>query len=330
MRTYALKRVLMLGPMLLGVSLLTFTMLRIAPGDTAVARAGFSATPERVAELRLELGLDRPYFPISIDTTGPFVHVHRDSQFGDWLADLVRGDLGESTTFRAPVSDEILERIPVTLELMLLSALLTVLVGVPAGVLSGIKQNTPIDLAVRWVSIFGMSVPTLWLGILLLLFPVIWWGWAPPVAYVHIWEDPVENLQLMLLPAITLAAASSAIVMRLTRSAMLDVLRNDFVRTARAKGLRERQVVMRHAVKNAMIPVVTFVGIQLVTLISGTVVVEQVFSLNGIGRLLFTGVFSRDYAIVQGLVLLIAVVVLVMNLAVDLVYGWLDPRIRYT
>ena len=330
MRAYALKRILMLGPMLLGVSLLTFTMLRIAPGDTAVARAGFSATPERVEELRRELGLDKPYFPISIDGSAPFVNVQSDSQFADWLTDLAHGDLGESTTFGAPVSDEILERIPVTLELMLLSALLTMLIGVPAGILSGIKQGTPIDLAVRWVSIFGMSVPTLWLGILLLLFPVIWWGWAPPVAYVHIWQDPVENLQLMLLPAITLAAASSAIVMRLTRSAMLDVLRNDFVRTARAKGLRERQVVMRHAVKNAMIPVVTFVGIQLVTLISGTVVVEQVFSLNGIGRLMFTGVFSRDYAIVQGLVLLIAVIVLVMNLAVDLVYGWLDPRIRYT
>jgi peptide/nickel transport system permease protein len=258
------------------------------------------------------------------------VHVHSDSQFGDWLAGVMRGDLGESTTFNAPVSDEIIERIPVTLELMLLSGLLTVFVGVPAGIVSGIRQNTPVDLAVRWISIFCMSIPTLWLGILLLLFPVIWWGWAPPVAYVPIWEDPVENLQLMLLPAITLAAASSAIVMRLTRSAMLDVLRNDFVRTARAKGLGERQVVMRHAIKNAMIPVVTFVGIQLVTLISGAVVVEQVFSINGLGRLLFTSVFSRDYAMVQGLVLFIAVAVLLMNLAVDLVYGWLDPRIRYT
>jgi peptide/nickel transport system permease protein len=330
MRNYALKRVLMLGPLLLGVSLMTFVMLRIVPGDAAVARAGLSATPERVEELRHELGLDRPYFPISIDSERPFVHVHSDSQFGDWLAGVMRGDLGESTTFNAPVSDEIIERIPVTLELMLLSGLLTVFVGVPAGIVSGIRQNTPVDLAVRWISIFCMSIPTLWLGILLLLFPVIWWGWAPPVAYVPIWEDPVENLQLMLLPAITLAAASSAIVMRLTRSAMLDVLRNDFVRTARAKGLGERQVVMRHAIKNAMIPVVTFVGIQLVTLISGAVVVEQVFSINGLGRLLFTSVFSRDYAMVQGLVLFIAVAVLLMNLAVDLVYGWLDPRIRYT
>jgi peptide/nickel transport system permease protein len=330
MRNYALTRIFMLAPMLLAVSVLTFVMLRIAPGDAAVARAGFSATPERVAELRHELGLDRPYFPVSFDRSAPFLHTHRDNQFGSWVADVARGDLGHSTTFGAPVSGEIAERVPVTLELMLLSALLTVLIGVPAGVLSAVRQDTPVDLAVRWVSIFGMSVPTLWLGILLLLFPVIWWGWAPPVAYVHIWEDPIENLQLMLLPAITLAAASAAIVMRLTRSAMLDVLRNDFVRTARAKGLRERQVVMRHAVKNAMIPVVTFVGIQLVTLISGTVVVEQVFSLNGVGRLLFTGVFSRDYAIVQGLVLLIAVAVLLMNLLVDLIYGWLDPRIRYT
>jgi peptide/nickel transport system permease protein len=246
------------------------------------------------------------------------------------MLDVVRGDLGESTTFRRPVSAEIVERLPITIELLLLSGLLMVLAGVPAGVLSGVWQNSPIDLVIRWASVCAMSVPTLWLGILLLLFPVMWWGWAPPVAYVHIWDDPVENLQLMLLPAFTLAAASSAIVMRLTRSAMLDVLRHDFVRTARAKGLRERQVVVRHAVKNAMIPVVTFVGIQLVTLISGAVVVEQVFSLNGVGRLLFTGVFSRDYAIVQGLVLVIAVSVLLMNLAVDVIYGWLDPRIRYT
>jgi peptide/nickel transport system permease protein len=276
------------------------------------------------------LGLDKPYFPIAFDASPPFVHARRDSQFGGWVLDVARGDLGESTTFRRPVGAEIAERLPVTIELLLLSALLTVLAGVPAGVLSGIWHRSPADLAIRWAGVLAMSVPTLWLGILLLLFPVIWWGWAPPVAYVHPWEDPIDNLQLMLLPAITLAAASSAIVMRLTRSAMLDVLRHDFVRTARAKGLRERQVVLRHALKNAMIPVVTFVGIQLVTLISGTVVVEQVFSLNGVGRLLFTAVFSRDYAVVQGLVLVIAVSVLIMNLAVDVLYGWLDPRIRYT
>jgi peptide/nickel transport system permease protein len=329
-RSYAIKRVSMLIPLLFGVSVITFIMLRIVPGDAAVARAGFAATPELVEELRRDMGLDDPYFPISFSGSPMFVEFHRDSQYGRWLADVARGDLGYSGTFRAPVRSEIADRAPVTLELVLLSAALMVLAGVPAGMIAGARQNTVIDAGVRWLSMFSMSIPSLWLGIMLLLLPAIWWGWAPPVSYTPIWQDPVTNLQFFILPAVTLAAASSAIVMRLTRSAMLDVLRDDFVRTARAKGLREREVLLRHAAKNAMIPVVTFVGLQMITLVSGAVVVEQVFNLDGVGGLLFTGVFARDYALVQGLVLLIAVFVLLTNLLVDLIYGWLDPRIRYT
>jgi peptide/nickel transport system permease protein len=329
-RTYAIKRVSMLFPLLFGVSVLTFIMLRIVPGDAAVARAGFAATPELVEDLRHDMGLDDPYFPISVNASPPFVEFHRDSQYGRWLSDVARGDLGYSGTFRAPVRSEIVDRVPVTLELIVLSAALTVLAGVPAGVIAGARHGGAVDASLRWLSMFSMSIPSLWLGIMLLLLPAIWWGWSPPVSYVPIWQDPLANLQFFILPAVTLAAASSAIVMRLTRSAMLEVLREDFVRTARAKGLRERQVLIRHAAKNAMIPVVTFVGLQLVTLISGAVVVEQVFNLDGIGGLLFTGVFARDYALVQGLVLLVAVFVLITNLTVDLIYGWLDPRIRYT
>lgn len=330
MRTYALGRLVMLVPLLFGVSLLTFIVLRALPADTAVARAGLGATEERVAEIRAELGLDDPYFPVSLQQSFPPLQFNADSQYGRWISGVVRGDLGESTTFGTPVTEEIRKRVPVTLELVALSGLITILIGVPAGVISALRQNTPLDYLVRYTSVFGVSIPSFWLGILMLLFPAIWWGWAPPIEYVSIFENPWQNLQLFVLPSIALAAASTATVMRLTRSAMLDVLRNDYVRTAWAKGLGERQVMTRHAIKNALIPVVTFVGIQFITMISGAVIVEQVFNLDGIGSLLFTAVFSRDFTLTQGLVLVIAVAVLTCNLCVDLLYGWLDPRIRYT
>jgi peptide/nickel transport system permease protein len=319
----------MLVPTLFVASLLTFVFLRIVPGDAAVARAGLAATPEVVEELRRDLGLDRPYFPVSFERSPPFVSFHRDNQFGDWLLDAVRFDFGESTTYDTPVRDEILDRVPVTFELVLLSTLITIAVGVPAGILSAVRQNTLLDTLIRSVSVFGVSIPGFFLGTLLLLFPAIWWHWAPPARYEHIWDDPVNNLQMFMLPSLALAAAYMATVMRLTRSAMLDVLRNDYVRTARAKGLRERHVLARHAAKNAMIPVATFVGLQIITMTTGAVIIEQVFNLNGIGRLLFTSIFSRDYATVQGLVLFFAVLVLLLNLAIDLLYGWLDPRVRY-
>lgn len=330
MRTYALKRLLMLVPLLFGVSVLTFVVLRVAPADTAVARAGLGATPERLEQLRHELGLDKPYFPVSVDRSPPFVEFNRESQYWNWASGVLRGDLGRSTTFGTPVRDEIVERVPITVELIALSTLITIVVGVPAGVFSAVRQNSPIDSLVRSVSVLGISIPGFWLGILLLVFPAIWFGWSAPVTYEPLWRDPMRNLQMFVSPSIALAAASTATVMRLTRSAMLDVLRNDYVRTARAKGLRERSVMVAHCLKNAMIPVVTFVGIQIVTLISGAVIIEQVFNLDGVGSLLFTGVFSRDFTLVQGLVLIIAVVVLMTNLLVDLTYGWLDPRIRYT
>lgn len=329
MRNYVLGRVAMLIPTLLVASVLTFIMLRIAPGDAAVAKAGLAATEENVAEIRAELGLDRPYFPIHLNRQAPFAHLTTDDQFTDWLADVVRFDLGRSSTYNAPVRDEIGDRIPVTFELVLFSTLLTMAVGVPAGILSAIRQNTPIDALIRTVSVLGISIPGFFLGTLFLLAGAIWWQWAPPVRYVHIWDDPRTNLTMFMLPSIALAAAYIATVMRLTRSATLDVLRNDYVRTAWAKGLRERQVMLRHAIKNAMIPIVTFLGLQVITMITGAVIIEQVFNLNGIGRLLFTSVFARDYALAQGLVLFFAVLVLVTNLAVDLLYGWLDPRVRY-
>jgi peptide/nickel transport system permease protein len=330
MRNYVLGRLAMLPLTLFVASILTFLMLRVVPGDAAVARAGFAATEENVAELREELGLNRPYFPVSFANDAPFLEFHSDNQFGDWFAGAIMLDFGTSSTYGGSVASEIKARIPVTAELVILATIFTVMIGVPAGVLAAIRQGSWIDASVRSISVFGVSIPSFFLGTMLLLFPAIWWQWAPPTRYVHIWEDPVENLQMFLLPSLALAAAYAATVMRLTRSAMLDVLRNDYVRTAWAKGLRERQVMSRHAIKNAMIPVVTFIGLQIITMITGAIVIEQVFNLNGVGKLLFASIFSRDYAMVQGLVLFFAVIVLMTNLAVDLLYGFLDPRVRYS
>jgi peptide/nickel transport system permease protein len=328
-RNYILQRLMLLFPALLLASVLTFVFLRIVPGDAAVAKAGLGATEENVAEFRKELGLDRPYFPMSFTSDAPFVEFTTDDQFTDWASHAIRGDFGESSAYGAPVKSEIADRIPVTFELVLLSTLLTVILGVPAGIISAVRQNTPIDVLLRTVSVFGVSIPGFFLGTMLLLFPALWWGWAPPATYRPFAEDPVQNLQMFLLPSLALAAAYTATVMRLTRSAMLDVLRHDYVRTAWAKGLRERQVMGRHAIKNALIPVITFVGLQVVTMVSGSVIVEQLFNLDGVGQLLFASIFARDYAMTQGIVLFLAVIVLLLNLAVDLCYGWLDPRVRY-
>jgi peptide/nickel transport system permease protein len=320
----------MIPPLLLCVSVLTFVLLRIVPGDAAVARAGLAATPERVEKLRHELGLNRSYFPLSLEAAPPFVAFHSDSQYWSWLKDALRGDFGRSHTFQRPVAAEVGERAPVTVELLLLSALVAVCVGVPLGIMAAARRNGPLDYLVRAGSVLCLAVPAFWLGTMLLLFPAIWWNWAPPVDYVHIWDDPLHNLEQLALPVFALSAAPLAGVIRITRAAMLDVLRNDFIRTAWAKGLRERQVMARHAVRNAMIPVLSFASIQFLTLLGGAVLIEQLFNLNGLGQLLYTGVFSRDYALVQALVLLSAVTVLLVNLAVDLAYGLLDPRIRYT
>jgi peptide/nickel transport system permease protein len=319
----------MLPVTMLVASVLTFVFLRIVPGDAAVAKAGLGATPQAVEQLRQEMGLDRPYFPIELESSWRFISFHRDNQFIDWFSDAARFDFGKSTTYNTSVRAEIIDRVPVTVELVLLATLLTIVIGVPAGILSAVRQNTPLDTLVRTVGVFGISIPGFFLGTIFLLFPSIWWHWAPPTRYEHIWADPMNNLQMFMLPAIALAAAYVATIMRLTRSAMLDVLRSDYVRTAWSKGFRERQVISRHAIKNAMIPVVTYVGLQVITMATGAVIIEQVFNLNGIGRLLFTSIFSRDYAMAQGLVLLFAAIVLLTNLAVDLIYGLLDPRVRY-
>jgi peptide/nickel transport system permease protein len=226
------------------------------------------------------------------------------------------------------VVNEIADRLPVTLELLLLSGIFTLAVGVPLGIIAAISRNSLLDYVVRTASVIGLSIPAFWLGTMLLLLPALWFGWAPPTDYRPIWESPWHNIQQFAFPAVALSLATAATVVRLTRAAVLDVQSQDYIRTAWGKGLRQRQIVVRHILRNAMVPVTSFVGIQLITLIGGAVVVERLFNIDGLGQLLFTGVFSRDYALVQALVLLIGVLVLSMNVAVDVINMRLDPRVR--
>ena len=313
MQAYVIRRASFLVPVLLAVSIAVFFALRFMPGDITAILLGTEATPEQVAELRADLGLDKP-MPL---------------QYIEWMSDVLRGDLGESYVLGNSVGGEILDRLPITLELVLFTLAITAVVGVTFGVISAVFQNSPLDYVVRVTSIFGLSLPGWWVGIMILLGPSIWWNYSPPLGYVPIYENVWDNLRQFVPPALVLAAASSAVLMRLTRTTLLDVLRQDYIRTARSKGLREIAVIMRHALKNAMVPVITMLGGQMAVLLGGAVIIEQVFSLEGLGRYMFTSISARDFPVVQVLALYIAVVVVSMNLAVDISYAWFDPRVRY-
>ena len=318
MRNYILRRLLILNPIMLGVSFLTFAMFRMIPGDAAVLRCQLGCTPEVLEDLRNEMGLDRPWY----------------QQYGDWVWDIVRhGDLGQSLTeSRLPVTTELDRRPPVTLELVTMTLFMALLLGIPPGVISAIRPGTPLDWVSRMGSVLWLSIPGCWLGILVIAFGVNWFGWTPPQfgsGYVPFRDDPWVNIQQFFFPALVLALAIAAAIMRLTRSSLLEVLRNDYIRTAWSKGLRERTVVMRHALKNALIPVLTIVGLQVGNLIGGAVIIESVFNLNGIGKYVLEAIIRRDFFVVQSVVLLFAVAYVMANLVVDVLYGWLDPRIRY-
>ena len=318
MRNYILRRLLILIPIMLGVSFLTFGMFRMIPGDAAVLRCQLGCTPEVLEDLRHEMGLDRPWY----------------RQYGDWVWDIVRhGDLGQSLTeSRLPVTTELDRRLPVTLELVTMTLFMALLLGIPPGVISAIRPGTPLDWLARVGSVLWLSIPGFWLGILVIAFGVNWFGWTPPQfgsGYVPFRDDPWVNMQQFFFPALVLALSIAAAIMRLTRSSLLEVLRNDYIRTAWSKGLRERTVVMRHALKNALIPVLTIVGLQVGNLIGGAVIIESVFNLNGIGKYVLEAILRRDFFVVQSLVLLFAAAYVMANLVVDVLYGWLDPRIRY-
>lgn len=314
MRAYIARR-LLIGVLILAlISVGVFWLLRLGPGDIAQIALGQGASQEQVEEMRAHLGLNEP------------VHM----QYLRWMRQTLSGDLGESAISGTPVSSELTSRLPITAELLIITFLVTVAIGIPAGIISALYRNSATDYAVRVAATIGLSVPIFWVATLVILLPSQWWGYSPPLGRtVGFFDDPVGNLRQFVPPALILGTASASGIMRLTRSALLEVLRQDYIRTARSKGLRERMVIGRHALRNSLIPVVTVLGLQIAGLLGGTVIIEQIFTLRGLGNYIFQSIVIKDFAVVQTMALYIALIVVLMNLTVDIVYAWLDPRIRY-
>ncbi len=321
MYRYIINRVLLVIPTLFGAATLVFILMRLVPGDICLVRlgsGGTSFTAEALAACHAEIGIDRSWIV----------------QYGEFIWGLVRFDFGISMWSGKPVISEIASRFPISLEVAVTATIIAVAIAIPLGTISALKQNSWIDLVVRTFSIAGLATPSFWLGIMSILLvldltqAIIGHPWMPPIDYVPLWKDPIRNLSIVMLPALTIGYRYAAVSMRMTRSAMLEVLREDYIRTARAKGLLQRVIINRHALKNALLPVVTVIGIEFAFLIGGLVVTEQVFNLNGIGRLMVLSVQNQDYTLTQGLVILTVTIAVLCNLIVDLLYAWLDPRIR--
>jgi len=316
MHAYLARRLLALLPTLVIASLIVFISIRLIPGDVIdlmLSNNDIAADAMNREQLVAALGLDKPVW----------------QQYLLWARGIVlHGDFGDSLWQGVGVRELIAERLPVTLELGVLGLLVSLALALPIGIYSAIRQDTALDLAARSFSILLLAVPSFWIGTMVVVFPSIWWGWSPPMDYLGLFEDPKHNLQQMLVPAAVLGTSLSAITMRMMRTMMLEVLRQDYIRTAQAKGLGERTVVLRHALRNALIPVVTLVGLQAPLLLGGTVIIEQIFVIPGIGLLLLEAVGQRDYPIITGVFLIVGVAVLLINLLVDLSYGLLDPRVR--
>jgi peptide/nickel transport system permease protein len=316
MRDYIIRRLILLVPMMLGVSFLTFATFRIIPADVVDIICGWQCSAEDRETIREEWGLDRPLLV----------------QYVDWADGLVSGDLGHSFRGRLDVTTELERRMPITLQLMIMTVLFTALLGVPLGVLSAIRPGTVYDAVARFTTILWLSVPSFYVGTLIIIFGFRWFGWSPPqfaTGYTPFFDDPLTNLEQFTIPSLVLALGSAGLVMRLTRSSMLEVMRNDYIRTAWAKGLRERSVVWRHGLKNAMIPVVTVLGLEAGGLITGAVIIETIFALNGVGAYIIESVIAREVLVVQTMAFVFAFVYIITNLCIDLLYAWLDPRIRY-
>jgi peptide/nickel transport system permease protein len=315
-KTYVAHRLGIALLTLLGMSIVIFALLRLAPGnivDILFATGGYVSEQDKQLIMK-ELGIDRPIW----------------LQYVEWLKGIATGDLGKSYRYDLPAWQVIRPLIPVTIELAVLSTVFAILIGVPTGVVSAVRQDGVLDYALRVFSLAGLSMPSFWLGMVIILTLVAWFGWIPPVTLVGPTEDFKIHAIQFLLPSLAVGYRSSALITRITRSAMLEVLREDYVRTAYAKGQRRRAVVWHHALKNAMLPVITVIGIEFAFLIGGLIVTETVFNLPGVARFLVQAILWRDYPIVQTLVLFIAIIVIVSNLTVDLLYGWLDPRVKYS
>jgi peptide/nickel transport system permease protein len=318
MHKYVIRRLLMMIPILFGVSLVVFFIMRMVPGDVATMilmgpTGDVGARQEDIAALREKLGLDRPLA----------------LQYLSWVGGLLRLDVGDSLWSGKPIFEEVIERFPLTLELAALSILISVVIALGTGIFSAVRQDTWIDYVFRAVSIAGLSVPNFWLGTMVILILSRYFFWSPPLGYTAFFDDPLTNLQQMIWPAVILGYSLAAVTSRMTRSSLLEVLREDYIRTAWAKGLPERIIVMRHAFRNALLPVLTLSAIQLGTLLGGTVIMETIFTLPGIGRYLVDSIFHRDYPVTQTIITIMAVKFVFINLIVDLLYGLIDPRIRY-
>jgi peptide/nickel transport system permease protein len=313
MTAYVARRVIAVVPVLFGISVLVFLLVHLIPGDVAQILLGTQATDQQIETMRRTFGLDRP-LPV---------------QYLDWVSHIVQGDFGVSFRTNRPVLPDLISRFGVTLQLTLVSMIVALVVAIPLGVASAANRGRGSDAIARVLALLGLSIPNFWLGTLLILFVSLVLHWLPPVGFVSLLDNPWLAVQTLILPSLALGTAVAAFIMRLVRSSLLEVLRQDYVRTARAKGLHDRTVLYRHALKNAFIPVLTVIGVQVGYLLGGAVIIESIFSLPGMGRFLLDSISNRDYSIVQGGVLFIALIFSLVNLSVDLVYGWLDPRIRY-
>jgi peptide/nickel transport system permease protein len=318
MRPFLSHRLLLVFPTLIGATLLVFLLMRVLPGDVAYTllagdEGAAQVDPDSLALLRHQLGTDKP------------LHV----QYLDWLAGIPRGDLGTSMWNRLPVAGEIARRLPLTIEIALLSVLLGFGAGLPLGIVSALKRNTLTDSIARFTSVLFLAIPSFWLGMLILMFTVHFYNWMPPLGYFLPWKQPGANITQILFPSLVIGSHIMAIITRITRSTMLEVLQEDYIRMARAKGFSERQIVMRHAMKNSMIPVITIASLSFGSLLGGTIIMERVFSVPGIGSYLIESITVRDYTATQALVLLFGGSFILINLLVDIAYGWLDPRISH-
>ena len=317
MGRYTAKRISLFIPTVLLMTILVFVVMRIIPGDPAISilegDGGGSYTIEDLERVRAELGTDRNLF----------------IQYVDWIGGIMQGDFGDSFWFKSPVMTELGDRIPRTLELAVMAIVMAVLFSVPLGIMSAIKPDSWLDLGARTFTIIGIAIPNFLVAVLMILFLLAVFDWLPPLGYVELWEDPLKNLQQMIFPAIALAIYDMAFIARVTRSAMMEVLREDYMRTARSKGLSERVVLVRHGLKNAILPILTISGWQFARLFEGAVIIESIFLIPGVGRILIEAIFHRDFPMIQAVIVVIGAGVLLINLVVDLLYGWLDPRIRY-
>ena len=331
MRAYIIRRLLLIIPTLFILSILVFLSVRFIPGDTIDAMTynmELHGEIDREAMERM-LGLDVPVYVqygrwIGVLPTPDWVT--GESHFKGFL----QGTLGDSFLGGFTIEEKILARLPVTIELGVMAIVIGLLIALPVGIYSAIRQDTPADYAGRTIAIIGMATPNFWLGIMVMLYPALWWGWSPQMELIPFTEDPLGNLRMFIIPALILGTAAAASTMRMTRTMMLEVLRQDYVRTAWAKGLNERVVVMRHALKNTLIPLVTLVGMQLPLLVGGSVIMENIFNLPGVGRLFLTALEDRDYPVVSGVNLFLSGIVMVNILIIDISYAWLDPRVRYS